>query len=205
MVDSPYWDICTWASEAAWHVLCDCMALAVLRFRHLGHYCLKPHEVADISVSNVQLLSAWAKGFKKERKQSRRKDHCGACLHVITVSYCVLMRDAVCWDTVPRVFDCSLDGLQFNVLQVAEWKTNLMSLASLFHFLCAQHFSDINISIIRSLQLCCWITTSVVLFSVRCVLEIGVAGFGWCSFCRQSTSQDTHTWRRYNLVKGRRM
>jgi len=51
-----------------------------------------------------------------------------------------------------------------------------MSLAILFHFLCTQHVSDINISIIRSLQLCCWITTSVVLFSVRCVLEI------WCSW-----------------------
>jgi len=38
-----------------------------------------------------------------------------------------------------------------------------MSLAILFHFLCAQHVSDINISIIRSLRLCWWITTSVVL------------------------------------------
>ena len=44
-----------------------------------------------------------------------------------------------------------------------------MSLAILFHFLCAQHVSDINISITRSLRLCCWITTSAVLFSVRCV------------------------------------
>ena len=49
-----------------------------------------------------------------------------------------------------------------------------MSLSILFHFLCAQHVSDINTSIIRSLRLCCGITTSVVLFSVRCVLEI------WC-------------------------
>jgi len=32
----------------------------------------------------------------------------------------------------------------------------LMSLAILFHFLCAQHVSDINISIIRSLRLCWW-------------------------------------------------
>jgi len=50
---------------------------------------------------------------------------------------------------------------------VEEWKTNLISLAILFHFLCAQHVSDINICIIRSLRLCCWIITSVVLFSVR--------------------------------------
>ena len=62
------------------------------------------------------------------------------------------------------------------VVIVEEWKTNLMSLAILFHFLCAQHVSDINISIIRSLRLCCWITTSVLLFSVRCVLEI------WCGW-----------------------
>jgi len=46
-----------------------------------------------------------------------------------------------------------------------------MSLAILFHFLCAQHVSDINISIIRSLRLFCWITTLFVLFLVRCVLE----------------------------------
>jgi len=37
--------------------------------------------------------------------------------------------------------------------------------------LCAQHVSDINISIIISLRLFCWITTLVVLFLFRCVLE----------------------------------
>ena len=46
-----------------------------------------------------------------------------------------------------------------------------MSFVILFHFLCAQHDSDINISIIRNLWLFCWITTLVVLFLVRCVLE----------------------------------
>ena len=46
----------------------------------------------------------------------------------------------------------------------------------LYRFLCAQHVSDINISTIRSLRLRCWITTSVVLFSFRCVLEIW---YGW--------------------------
>jgi len=54
-----------------------------------------------------------------------------------------------------------------------------MSLAILFYFLCAQHVSDINISTIRSLRLYWWITTSVVLFSVRCVLEL------WCGFSLQ--------------------
>ena len=72
------------------------------------------------------------------------------------------------------------------IVKVEEWKTNLMSLAILFHLLCAQHVSDINISIFRSLRLCWWITTSVVLFSVRCVLEFllrlmfgGVRFAGW--------------------------
>jgi len=37
-----------------------------------------------------------------------------------------------------------------------------MSLVILFHFLCAQHVSDINISIIRSLRLFYRITTLVV-------------------------------------------
>jgi len=45
-----------------------------------------------------------------------------------------------------------------------------MSLAILFH-LCAEHVSDINIYIIRSLRLFCWITTLVVFFCDRCVLE----------------------------------
>jgi len=65
-----------------------------------------------------------------------------------------------------------------------------MSLAILFHFLCAQHVSDITISIFRSLQLCCWITTSVVLFckggwfsvsvNLRCLVVCV-----WCDvFCR---------------------
>jgi len=53
-----------------------------------------------------------------------------------------------------------------------------MSLAVLFHFLCAQHVSDINISIIRSLRLFCWITTLVVLFLVRCVLEFRCGWIG---------------------------
>jgi len=46
-----------------------------------------------------------------------------------------------------------------------------MSLAILFHFLCAQHVLDIIIAIIRSLRLFCWITTLVVLFLARSVSE----------------------------------
>jgi len=66
-----------------------------------------------------------------------------------------------------------------------------MSLAVLFHFLCAQHVSDINISIIRSLQLFCWITTLVVLFLVRCVLEFRCGWVGVVSML-QAEAQLQH-------------
>ena len=81
---------------------------------------------------------------------------------------------------------------------VEEWKTNLISLYILFHLLCAQHVSDINISVFRSLRLCWWITTSLVLFSVRCVLEFllrlifgGVRFAGWstASTCKTNTTK----------------
>jgi len=67
-----------------------------------------------------------------------------------------------------------------------------MSLAILFHLLCAQHVSDINISIFRSLRLCWWITTSV-FFSVRCVLELLVRlVFGGVHFSGFSLQNEHH-------------
>ena len=69
------------------------------------------------------------------------------------------------------VYKVDKNKIKFFIFE--ELKTSLMSIAILFHFLCAQHVSDVNISIVRSLRLCCWITTSVVLFSVRCVLCVG--------------------------------
>jgi len=67
-----------------------------------------------------------------------------------------------------------------------------MSLAILFHFLCAQHVSDINISVIRTLRLFRWITTLVVLFLVRCVLEIRCGWVGVVSVLRaEACNTDT--------------
>ena len=79
------------------------------------------------------------------------------------------------------------------IVIVEEWKTNLMSLAILFNFLGAQHVLDINISIIRSLWLFCWITTLVVLFLVRCVLEfqcgwVGVVSMLQAEACNMDTT-----------------
>ena len=58
----------------------------------------------------------------------------------------------------------------------------------LFNLLCAQHVSDINISIFRSLRLCWWITTSVVLFckdgcfSNKCTFTVCSGVFGVMCF-----------------------
>jgi len=66
-----------------------------------------------------------------------------------------------------------------------------MSRAVLFHFLCAQHVSDINIYIIRSLRLFCRITTLVVLFLVRCVLEFRCGWVGVISVLQASACNTT--------------
>jgi len=54
-----------------------------------------------------------------------------------------------------------------------------MSLAILFHFLWAQHVLDINISIIRSLRLFCWITTLVYCSWFDVCWRFGVVGLEW--------------------------
>jgi len=68
-----------------------------------------------------------------------------------------------------------------------------MSLAILFHFLFAQHVSDINISIIRSLRLFCWITTLVVLFLVRYVSEFRCGWFGVVYVLQAASACNTDT------------
>jgi len=66
-----------------------------------------------------------------------------------------------------------------------------MFLAILFHFLCAQHVLDINIPIIRSLWLFCWITTLVVLFLVWCVLEFRCGWVGVVSVLQAEAKNNT--------------
>jgi len=77
-----------------------------------------------------------------------------------------------------------------------------MSLAILFHFLCAQHVSDINISIITSLRLFCWITTLVVLFLVRYVLEFRCGWVGVVSVLQaEACSTPTQPHRNSNTYR----
>jgi hypothetical protein len=44
LVKSPTYDRCKKPSEMASHVLCDCAALATVRFRHLGWHFIKPDD-----------------------------------------------------------------------------------------------------------------------------------------------------------------
>ena len=74
-------------------------------------------------------------------------------------------------------------------LVAEEWKTNLMSLAILFHFLCAQHVSDINISIIRSLRLCCWITCAQHVSDIDVSIIRSLWLCCWISGCNTDTTQ----------------
>jgi hypothetical protein len=41
------------ASTTASHVFCDCVALATLRFKHLGQHCMTPGDLKDISISRI--------------------------------------------------------------------------------------------------------------------------------------------------------
>ena len=52
-MDSPECDKCKQAFETVSHVLCDCEALIVLRFRHLGRHFLQPSDFDDISVGKI--------------------------------------------------------------------------------------------------------------------------------------------------------
>jgi len=65
-----------------------------------------------------------------------------------------------------------------------------MLIGILFHFLCAQHVSDINISIIRNFATILLNITFVVLFLVRCLLEFWCGWFGAVSILQaRSTSK----------------
>ena len=75
--------------------------------------------------------------------------------------------------------------LVWSGIHVAGWNSS--------YYVCAQHVSGINISIIRSLRLFCSITTLVVLFLVRCVLEfrcgwVGVVSVMQASACNTDTT-----------------
>ena len=73
------------ASELASHILCDCEALATLRYKCLGHHFVKPGDFEDISVCKILhfaqdagLLNESGKGLQKRlvMVQVHRSWHC---------------------------------------------------------------------------------------------------------------------------------
>ena len=62
----------------------------------------------------------------------------------------------------------------------------------LFHFLWAQNVSDINISIIRSLRLFCWVTTLIVCSWFDVCWSFGVVGLEWYPCCRLKHNCNTN-------------
>jgi len=72
LVDNPGCGRCKEAIETPSNVLCNCEAIATLRFRHLGQHFIKPGDFEDISVSRIwhsvqsaSLLNARVKGLHK--------------------------------------------------------------------------------------------------------------------------------------------
>jgi hypothetical protein len=51
--DSPTCKRCLEKDESATHILCDCEAIAYLRFRHLGHYFVEPGDYQDAPISKL--------------------------------------------------------------------------------------------------------------------------------------------------------
>jgi hypothetical protein len=91
LVDSSGCDSYKQASETALHIVCDCEALAVLRFSYLGHYFLKTADFTNTSTMCSQCGAAecLSKELHKRSGWSRCKGHCGACPNVLypTVYY----------------------------------------------------------------------------------------------------------------------
>jgi hypothetical protein len=69
LTESPTCERCLEKDESATHILCDCEAIAYLRFRHLGHYFMEPGDYQDAPISkilhfilSVRLLEGWNRG-----------------------------------------------------------------------------------------------------------------------------------------------
>jgi hypothetical protein len=51
--DDPSYERCLEEVESATHILCDCGAIAYLRFRHLGQFFMEPSDYYDAPINKV--------------------------------------------------------------------------------------------------------------------------------------------------------
>jgi len=84
-------------------------------------------------------------------------------------------------DRKSRLGDLGVEGramFKLTLLTLTNKKPTRCHLLLLFYFLETQHVSSINMSIFRSLRLCCWTTTLAVSFFIFCVLELRCGSAG---------------------------
>jgi hypothetical protein len=53
LTDGPTCERCLEEDESPTHILCDCEAIATLRFRHLGQFFMEPSDYYDAHINRV--------------------------------------------------------------------------------------------------------------------------------------------------------
>jgi hypothetical protein len=67
----PIYERCLEEDESAPHVLCDCEAIAHLRFRHLGQFFMEPGDYYDTPISRVLQFTQSARLLKGNIKKGK--------------------------------------------------------------------------------------------------------------------------------------
>jgi len=98
------------------------------------------------------------------------------------------------WETLKYHWDYLIYIGPCIIVIVENKRPTWCHLLFLFHFLCAQHVSDINISIIRSLRLFCWVTTLVVCSWFDVCWCFSVVGLEWYPCCRLQPAMSETCW-----------
>jgi hypothetical protein len=52
-VDNPTWERCLDEDESAIRILCDCKAIAYLKFHYLGQFLMEPSDYYDVPINKV--------------------------------------------------------------------------------------------------------------------------------------------------------
>jgi hypothetical protein len=53
LTNDPTYERCLQEDESATHILCDCEAIAYLRFRHMGQFFMEPSDFYDAPIFKV--------------------------------------------------------------------------------------------------------------------------------------------------------
>jgi hypothetical protein len=53
LINDPICERCLEEGESATHILCDCEAIAHIRFRHLGQFFMEPSDYYDAPIDKV--------------------------------------------------------------------------------------------------------------------------------------------------------